>query len=99
MEPGHDPFIYKAIGGLIGTIAGLAYMKTRGWQDLIARAFISMAAAITFYFVPIEYFNWPVNNERIFAGAVLIGFAAWPLAGVVFRWIADKSKPEKAPSD
>ncbi|HBF30879.1 hypothetical protein [Rhizobium sp.] len=99
MDPGHDPIIYKALGGLLGTIAGLAYLKTRGWRDLITRSFISMTAAITFYFVPIEYFNWPMNNERIFAGATLIGFAAWPLAGFLFRWISEKSKVEKAPSE
>ncbi|TWD58068.1 hypothetical protein FB480_101823 [Agrobacterium vitis] len=99
MDPPHDPILYKTIGGLVGTIAGLAYFKTRGWHDVATRVFVSMAAAITFYFVPIEYFNWPLNNERIFAGSVLIGFAAWPLAGLIFRWISDKSRPEKAPSE
>lgn len=99
MDPSHDPIVYKAIGGMLGTIAGLAYMKPRGWRDFIARSFLSMSAAMTFYFVPIDYFKWPVNNERIFAGAALIGFVAWPMAGLLFRLILDKSKTEKAPSE
>lgn len=90
MDPGHDPWIYKALGSLLGSIAGLIYMKPKNRQDAIARFFVSFAAGMTYYFVPAEYFAWPLNNERTFAGAALVAFAAWPLAGLLFRWMTKK---------
>ena len=93
MEPGHhDPMIYKAMGSLIGTVAGLVYIKPRNLRDAISRTFVSLAAGMLYYFVPIDYFGWDYDNEKTLAGAALVAFVSWPLAGLVFKMLADKTR-------
>lgn len=90
----HDPLLYKAIGAALGTTAGLVYIKPRNRRDALGRAFFSSSTALTFYFVPMEYLGWPVNPERIWASTFLMAFLAWPLAGVLFKWVSEKAKAE-----
>ena len=88
----HDPIFIKALGSLLGAIAGLVYIKPRNIRDALSRTFISTVAGVTFYFLPIDFFGWPKDSERIIAGALLVSFAAWPLAGVLFKWISKRAE-------
>lgn len=92
MEMGyHEPLLYKAIGAVLGTTAGLVYIKPRNIRDALGRAFFSFSASMTFYFVPIDYLHWEKTPERIWAAAFLIALLAWPLAGVLFKWVSNKA--------
>ncbi len=88
----HDPFFYKLFGSALGTLAGLAYFAPKNARDAITRAFFSGATGVTFYFVPIDYLGWKIEPERVLAGAFLMAVAAWPLAGVLFKWMTEKGK-------
>jgi len=92
MEGPHDPIFFKGLGAIIGTIAGLAYMKPRNIRDAISRVIVSMSVGFPFAFFPVEYFGWPENPERWTAGGVLMAAAAWPIAGALSKWISKKSE-------
>ena len=94
MEPPHDPLIYKLFGAVLGTMAGLVYFVPKNARDAIARGFFSCVTGVTFYFVPADYLGWEITSERIIAGAFLMAVAAWPLAGILFRWMSEKAKTE-----
>ena len=92
MEPHHDPLVYKLFGSALGTLAGLVYFKPKNLRDALGRAFFSSVTGVTCYFVPSDYLGWDITPERIIAGAFIMAIAAWPMAGLLFRWMSDKTK-------
>lgn len=93
MEPSpQDPLFHKALGAVLGTTAGLTYIKPRSGRDALCRVAFSMSTGYAFYFVPIDYFKWADTPERWMAGACLVALAGWPVAGVVMKRIAALKK-------
>jgi len=91
MEGPVDPLFYKSLGSIIGTIAGLAYVKPRNGRDAVARIIVSVLVGVTFAFWPLDYFEWPGTPERWTAGGFLMAGAAWPAAGVLLKWVSSKA--------
>lgn len=77
--------IAAAIGGLIGGMAFMAFLKPKTIMDATIRGGVSTASAIIGSGVLIELSHFPNNVEfYLFAGAI-IGFLAWGVLGLVAR--------------
>lgn len=90
----NDPYVAKAFGAVLGAIAGLLYSKPKNLRDTLSRFVFSLIAGFTLYFVPVRFFGWEWSNDHITAGAVVMAFVSWYVAGPVIKWALSKTKAE-----
>lgn len=77
--------IAAAIGGLLGGLGFMAFLKPKTIMDATIRGGVSTGSAIIGSTVFIELLGFPNNIEfQLFSGAV-IGFVAWGILGLIAR--------------
>lgn len=78
--------VAAAIGGLMGGIGFMAFLKPKSIMDAAIRGGVSTGTAIIGSAVSLEMIGLPVNIEySLFMGAV-IGFVSWGVLGLVARF-------------
>jgi len=77
--------IAAAVGGLLGGLGFMAFLKPKTITDAAIRGGVSTGSAIIGSTVFIELLNFPNNIEfQLFSGGI-IGFVAWGILGLIAR--------------
>ena len=73
------------IGGLIGGMVFMAFMRPKNVWDASVRSGVSVATAIIFHPIICEYLGWNGNFDHVLASSALIGFCSWSLLSVAAK--------------
>ena len=85
--------VLSAIGGFLGGVSLLAFMKPTSFADGIRRVIVSIAAAVML--APIaaaKIFDATADNDSqlLMGSAFLVGFAAWNILGATAQFFASR---------
>ena len=87
-DPFSPPLSAKAIagiGGLIGGMVFMAFMRPKNVWDASVRSGVSVATAIICHPIVCEYLGWNGNFDHVLASSALIGFCSWSLLSVAAK--------------
>ena len=89
-DPFSPPLTAKAVagmGGLIGGMVFMAFMRPKNVWDASVRSGVSVATAIIFHPIVCEYFGWSDNFDHVLAASALLGFCSWSVLSVVAKFL------------
>jgi hypothetical protein len=71
--------IISGLGGLIGGISFMAFLRPCNVWDASVRSGLSVISAVVFAPILLEWINFNPTSDNVMAASVAIGFCSWSL--------------------